>query len=264
VVLIGGLVGFHAAGRASAGWKPWRRRTLISGLGALIALGLAVNLALGLEYQRERGPVVPEAWRAEWVSWRLDSPGAPTAQSIGLDDPFPPVADGGLLAVGDCDGLYIGMRDQWLAVERGPGVGVFDLRVDLDDLPIGDRFPLISYGATDKQATIVAVVRTDDDTIRVDVLLPDFFETDWDLGQPVDLSGEVTLRVVADPRQKVSNVWHDTRLLNPVNLPPAREPINPGSAPDRPGVVGEWPGAGPASGVEVLDGVTSVCRSATG
>jgi hypothetical protein len=262
VVLIGGLVGFHAAGKASAGWSLWRRRAFMGGLAGLIAVGLIVNLALGLEYQRERGPVVPEAYRAEWVSWRLDSPGAPSAQTIGLRDPFPPVADGGLLAVGDCDGLYIGMRDQWLAVERGPGVGVFDLRVDLDDLPVGDRYPLISYGATDEQATVVGVVRLDDDTIRVDTLLPAFFESDWDLGQPVDLGGEETIRVVADPRQKTSNVWHGTTLLNPNNLVQAREPVNLGTTPDRPGVAASWPSVD-GDGVELLDADTSVCRAAT-
>jgi hypothetical protein len=104
------------------------------------------------------------------------------------------------------------------------------------------------------------VVRLDDDTIRVDTLLPDFFESDWDLGQPVDLSGEETIRVVADPRQKTSNVWHGTTLLNPNNLVAAREPVNVGSTPDRPGVAGSWP---PGSGVRLLDADTSVCRAAT-
>ncbi|HEV7757851.1 MAG TPA: hypothetical protein VGO78_02640 [Acidimicrobiales bacterium] len=261
VVVVGGLIGFHAAGQASARWRPGRRRVLLGGVGVLIVAGLVVNLALALEYQRERGPVVPEAWRADWVRWRMDLPGAPEADTVDLDQGFPPVADGGLLAVGDCDGLYVGVRDRWLAVERGPGVGVYDLVVDLDDLPVGDRFPLLSYGGADDetQATVVAVVRTDERTIRVDVLLPDFFESDWQLGLPTELSGRVTLRVVGDPRQPTSNVVHGTTLLNPQNLPAIAEPVRAGEAPGREGVAGRWPGS-----VRTLAPDDALCRDATG
>lgn len=258
LVVVGGIVGFHAAGQASARWRPGRRRLLLGGLGALIAVGLVVNVALGLEYQRERGPVVPEEYRAEWVGLRLDLPGAPRADAIGLDQQFPPVADGALLAVGDCDGLYVGVRDRWLAVERGPGVGVYDLEVDLDRLPIGDRFPLLSYG-TGEQSTIVGVVRTDDDTVRVDVLLPEFYEADWVQGIPADLDGEVTLRAVADRRQPTGNVVHGTTLLNVQNLPAIEDPVRLGEATDRPGVAPGWPGP-----VRQVDTDLSLCRTALG
>ena len=36
--------------------------------------------------------------------------------------------------VGDCDALYVLVGDQWLGVERGSSVGVYDLKVDLDAL----------------------------------------------------------------------------------------------------------------------------------
>ena len=257
LVVVGSIIGFHAAGQASARWRPGRRRLLLGGVGVLIVTGLVVNLALALEYQRERGPVVPEAWRADWVRWRLDLPGAPEADTVGLDQDLPPVADGGLLAVGDCDGLYVGVRDRWLAVERGPGVGVYDLAIDLDDLPIGERFPLLSYGAADGQATVVGVVRTDEATIRVDVLLPEFYESDWDLGIPTELDGPVTLRVVGDPRQPTGNVLHGTTLLNRQNLPGITAPVRIGRGPARPGVGDRWPGSVREVGAE--DGL---CRDA--
>jgi len=261
LVVVGGIIGFHAAGQASARWRPGRRRLLLGGLAVLIGAGLVVNLAMGLEYQNERAPVVPEAWRADWVRWRLDLPGAPEAEPLRLDQGLPPVADGGLLAVGDCDGLYVGVRDRWLAVERGPGVGVYDLAVDLDDLPVGDRLPLISYGGDgdDAQATIIAVVRTDEDTIRVDVLLPEFYESGWNLGIPTDLDGPVTLRVVGDPRQQTGNVVHGTTLLNVQSLPAVGDPVRLGEAPERPGVRAAWPGD-----VRQVDADEALCRSALG
>jgi hypothetical protein len=261
LVVVGGIVGFHAAGRASARWRPGRRRLLLGGLAVLIGAGLVVNVALGLEYQNERAPVVPEAWRADWVRARLDLPGGPTAETLRLDQDLPPVGDGGLLAVGDCDGLYVGVRDRWLAVDRGPGVGVYDLAIDLDDLPIGDRFPLMSYdgdGDPD-QTTIIGVVRTDEDTVRVDVLLPGFFESDWTLGIPTELRGRVTLRVVADPRQQTGNVVHGTTLLNVQSLPAIDDPVRIGAASARPGVRAAWPGD-----VRQLDADKSLCRSALG
>jgi hypothetical protein len=241
LVVVGGIVGFHAAGQASARWRPQRRRLLLGGLATLIGAGLVVNLALALEYQNERGPVVPEAWRADWIDRRLDLPGAPRAETVGLDQAFPPVADGGLLALGDCDGLYVGVRDRWLAVERGPGVGVYDLAVDLDDLPTGDRFPLLSYGGG-AQATVVGVVRTGESTIRVDVLLPASYDADWILGIPTDLDGRRTLRVVGDRRQPTGNVVHGTTLLNVQSLPVVDDPVRLGQAPERPGVAAQWPG----------------------
>jgi hypothetical protein len=242
LVVVGGIVGFHAAGQASARWRPQRRLLLLGGLATLIGVGLVVNLALALEYQNERGPVVPESWRADWIDRRLDLPGAPRAETVGLDQAFPPVADGGLLAVGDCDGLYVGVRDRWLAVERGPGVGVYDVAVDLDDLPTGDRFPLLSYGGDGAQATVVGVVRTGESTIRVDVLLPESYDADWVLGIPTDLDGRRTLRVVGDRRQPTGNVVHGTTLLNVQSLPVVDDPVHLGQAPERPGVAAQWPG----------------------
>lgn len=260
LVLVPGLLGFHMAGRAAARWRPPVRRALLAGAGALVALTLPVNLALALEYQYERGPAVPDDWRAEWIGWRVAAPGAPDPLRIDIDDPLPRARDGGLLVVGDCDGLYMGVRDDWLSVQRGPAVGVYDLRVDVDRLPVGQRFPLITLGRGD-EATVIGLVRLDDGTTRVDTLGPEAIDRPWLKGLPRDLDGELTLRVTADHRQPANNVYHGDLPLNLVYLPSGEgaDQVMLGRAPDRPGVARTLPG-----GVETVDPDLSVCRSARG
>jgi hypothetical protein len=260
LVLVPGLVGFHVVAQAMPRWRPPVRRAALVGSAGLVAVAVVVNLALALEYQRERGPAVPDDWRAEWVGWRVDSPGAPQPIQIDRDDRLPAASDGALLVVGDCDGLYVGVRDDWLAVERGPGVGVHDLRVDLDRAPMGDRVPVLTFGRGD-DATVVALVRLSDDTARVDVLGPGA-DRPWLEGLPRDLEGELTLRVTDDRRQPANNVYrHDGLVLNLVYQPvgDGATEVMLGEAPDRPGVAGSYPG-----GVERITPDTSVCRAALG
>lgn len=120
LVLVGGLIGFHVLVGSTPGWAPWARRSMVAAVGTLVAVGVVVNLALTLSYQRERGHSVPEEWMAEWVDWRVQLPGSPMVMHAeSLINP-PPVADGALLVVGDCEGLYTGMRDLWLVIEEAP------------------------------------------------------------------------------------------------------------------------------------------------
>ena len=242
LVVVGGFVGFHAAGAASARWRPWLRRQLLGGAGLLVGVGALAILSLALEYQHERGPVVPEAWRADWVRWRVALPGAPTPVSVDVEDPLPPVADGALAVVGDCDGLYVGVRDRWLGVERGPGVGVHEVRLGVDDLPIGDRLPLLTF-RTGGQSTVVGILRLDDGTVRIDALPAERTGADWQLGAPVDLDGTVTLRASADARQLTANVEHGVTALNATALPSGSDEVTIGEAPDREGVARSLPGA---------------------
>jgi hypothetical protein len=244
LALVGGLIGFHAAGAASARWSPWLRRALMAGAGVLVGFGALVNGALALEYQHERGPAVPESWRADWVDWRVALPGAQAPHVIGRDDDLPAVADGELLVVGDCDGLYVGMGERWRAVERGPGVGVHDFSVDVDWLPVGERVPLVTFGGGDT-STVVGLVRTGDHEVRVDVLGPDMpgEPAEWQQGEPVDLGGNVTFRASTDPRQPTANVAHGDEVLNPAQLPrdDGDLPMTVGEAPRRPGVARSAP-----------------------
>jgi hypothetical protein len=260
VVLVPGLVGFHAVAQAMAGWRPPIRRAALAGAAGLVAVAVPVNLALALQYQRERGPAVPDDWRAEWLGWRAALPGAPDPIRIGLDDPLPPARDGGVLVVGDCDGLYVGVRDDWLAVERSPAVNVFDLQVDLDDAPIGERVPLATVGQGD-QATVLAVMRLSDDTARFDTLEPEDRGLPWLNGVARDLQGEVTIRVTADHRQPANNVFHGTLVLNLVYVPPGEgaAAVTLGRAPDRPGIARAYPGS-----VTEVPPDMAVCRSVLG
>ncbi|HLM64920.1 MAG TPA: hypothetical protein VK306_11530 [Acidimicrobiales bacterium] len=257
LVVVGGLVGFHAAGTASASWRPALWRALLGGAGLLVGVGVLANLALALEYQHERGPVVPEAWRADWVRWRVALPGAPSPVSVDRDDRLPPVADGVLAVVGDCDGLYVGVRDRWLGVERGPGVGVHDVRLDVDDLPVGDRLPLLTF-RTDGQSTVVGIVRLADGTVRVDVLPAEWTDADWQLGVPAELDGTVTLQASADPRQLTANLQHGGTVLNATALPSGSDEVTIGEAPDREGVARSLPG------VEAVRPDRSLCEEALG
>jgi hypothetical protein len=263
LVLIGGLVGFHAAGRASAGWTPRLRQALMGGVGVLVVLGALANVALALEYQRERGPAVRESWRADWVSWRASLPGAHEPMRVDRDDQLPEVADGTLVVVGDCDGLYVGVEDKWRAVERGPGVGVHDLAVDVDELPGGRRVPLVTV-QDGRRSTVVAVVRTADHEVRADVLGPEPSgggEAEWQLGTPVDLGGRVTFRVSTDPRQPTANVAVGDRVINPAQLPQDEGDedlrVRVGESPDRPGVAAAMP---PSADLERVPADRSACE----
>jgi hypothetical protein len=169
-------------------------------------------------------------------------------------DPF----DGRLTVVGDCDGMYVRVGDQWLGVERGPGVGVHDLRVDLDRLPTGGRYPLVTLGSGSSM-TIVAVERLDDERVRVDVSDPPGGDTRrWNEGDPVRLSGEVTIKVEADPRMPPSLVLHGRRVLNGSVLHSGTEALpRYGRAPDGYGVDTAYPG-----GVSLVPFDPDVCREA--
>lgn len=256
LVLVGGLVGFHALVAAAPAWKRWRRRAAIAGLTVAAVLGGSVNLALALEYQHERGPMATDSSFADWIDWRVGLPGAPEPQLIAVDDPLPAVADGALVVVGDCDGLYAGEWDRWRAVERGPAVGVYDVRLDLDDLPVNDRMPVGTFGWGD-ESTVVGIVRLDDGTVRVDVLHPAIFELDWRLGKPAELDGEVVIRLNADPRVQPSNTMSGDLILNTEGLLLDRMTL--GAAPPRDGVAARYPGDVEPAPVE-----PDVCRRVTG
>lgn len=117
--LVGGLIGFHVLVSTAPSWRRWARRLTGAGLGTLLVLGVVINLAVTLQYQRERGHFVPREWLAEWVHWRIQLPGEQTVLHMGEEEllPQPPVADGALLVAGDCDRLFTGMRHQWLLIE---------------------------------------------------------------------------------------------------------------------------------------------------
>jgi hypothetical protein len=224
-----------------------------------VVLGALGNTSLALSYQRERGPVVPEAWRAQWVDWRLSLPGAYEPYLLPRRIGFLPgrAFDGRLAIVGRCDGMYVRVGDKWLGVERGPRVGVHELRVDLDRLPAGERYPLVTLGPG-QTMTIVAVRRVDDERVRVDVSDPPGGTTrGWHAGDPVALGGEVTIRVEADARTSPTMILHGRRALNGTPVDVSNVPPRYGRAPDGYGVATAYPG-----GVPLVPYEPDVCREA--
>jgi hypothetical protein len=208
-------------------------------------LGALVNAALALSYQREKGPVVPEEWRAEWVGWRVDLPGSYSPYLVDEVWRRMPrdrdVFDGRLAVVGDCAGMYLHRDGDWLGIERGPGVDVYDVVVDLDDLPEdGRRVPLMTTGGDN--TGIVAIKRLEDGRVRVDVARSPRLGGVWRQGAPVELSGEVTIRIDADTREAPMEVTHGRTVLNGTAIEnnEARDLL--GQAPPNRGVATRFPG----------------------
>ncbi len=243
VVLIPGLLGVHLLVK---GWdaRPVRTRRLVAtGLGALAVLGVLVNAVLAVEYQRERAPNVPESLRAEWSGWRASLPGSYEPLEVSPLAPWLPESafDSRLAVVGECDGLYERLDEQWFGLERSPAVGVYDLRLDLDDLPDDERVPVITLGQGPSRA-VVAIRRVGEGLVRVDVSRSTGFSGGWNLGFPTALSGPVTLRVDADFRERDRTVSVGREVLHGGPLPTDTETPRIGGAPAGLGSATRFPG----------------------
>ena len=264
IVLLPALAGAHVLLRKapSAGRAP--RRLVAGALIAALAFGTWTNVALGIGYQRERGKVVPEEWRAELLRWRADLPGGrPDVVTVPAEQPtLPEAADGTLGVVGDCLGLYVRVGDTWRGVDRGPGAGVHDIRVDLDALaalPPGRRAPVVSFGEGSR-ASVVALARLPNGDVRADIATA--WSDSWHEGFPVALEGVETLRVVVDTRALDRYVMSGRSVLN---TPPTDDlgaealigVLAPGLAP--PQVADRYPG-----GIEALPFDPKLCRDVTG
>ena len=196
IVLLPALVGAHLIADRTPARPSGRRRAGLAALGLLVAFGYWANVGLAIEHQHERGKVVLEERRAQLVLWRTSLPGpqAPVVR-VERDYPFlPPGSGDGTLAVaGECDGLYVRVGDDWRGVSRGPGAGVFDLRVDvdaLDGVPVGHRAPLLALGSGD-DASPVTITRLRNGLVRVDVSGPRVRH--WAAGRPAELAGDDVL-----------------------------------------------------------------------
>jgi hypothetical protein len=258
LVLIPGLVGFHLVVRGWGRWPARRRRVIAVVLGGLAVLGVVANPALALEFQRERGPGVDEPARAQWVSWRTSLPGAYAPVRVHPQAFMPEhLFDGRLAVVGECDGLYVRLDDAWRGVQRGPGVDVYDLRVDLDVLPDRARVPLITLGERESLA-VVAIRRVGDGLVRVDVSRSTGSSGGWRLGFPTALAGTVSIRVDADPRERDREVSAGSEVLYAGPLPAGTESPEVGAAPPGRGVATTFPD----DAVELAPYDPTVCEKA--
>jgi hypothetical protein len=117
--------------------------------------------------------------------------------------------------------------------------------------------PLITLGPDDNR-TVVAVRRVGDGRVRVDVSRAQGNSGGWRLGFPTDLSGTVTIRVDADPRDPDREVSSGSQVLYGGSLPSGTERPEVGVAPAGRGVATAFPG----DGVELRPSEPSVCEKA--
>jgi hypothetical protein len=265
-VLILALVGFHAGacrvGSALAGrGRQGRRRAgtwlAASAAAVLVGGGGLVNMALALEYQRERAFLVADAWRGEWLRVRSALPGADAPLRLAQHEPLPATApDGTTVVVGECDALYLRVEDRWVPVERGDAAGVHEVRVDLDGLgrvPDGDRAPLVTVGDGADEAT-VGVARSDGHTL---VAVWTRATGRWVTLVERDLEGLVTFRVVGDPRVRGVPGIHHAGQPHEIPLPAGVVgPVRVGYAGTAPDVSRRFPGP-----VDRLTPELSTCRA---
>jgi hypothetical protein len=287
-VLLPAIVGFHVAVRRFQLWRERRvaaiedardndeglapiavlgrqkrlqhkARGIVAGLAALLAFGVFANTAMALEYQREKGQAVPEWRRSAWVKARASLPFPKEPAEVPLRYPLPTDTwDGRLAVVGDCDALYVRVGENWLGVERGPSVGVYDLRVDLDalaEVPDGRRAPLLTLGSG-FDATVVAIARTTGDRVRFEVWSG--AEQGWSTWMPQDLHGEVTLRIEADRYQPPNQITHDGQTVFAGSIPRSDAFALVGKGPELPGLVEEYPGD-----VTLTPSDRSICHAVT-
>ena len=264
LVLLPALVGFHVLLRAAPTARPAWRSAGAAALVLVLAAGVWANAALAVESQRERGKFVTEEARAQLFRWRTDLPGggAPVVTVDAGSERLPDAADGTLAVIGDCLGFYVRVGETWWGVDRGPGVGMYDVAVDLDALRAlgtGERAPLLSLGRG-ADASVVALTRLAGGEVRVDTFTPGM--GGWDEGTPAAVDGRVTVRLSADPRIDDNRISVGSTVLHTApTSDPAAEPTV-GALPEGvavPGVAGRYPGE-----AELMPYDPSLCRDATG
>lgn len=140
LLLVTGLVGAAAVTRWAETRGRGTRRLVCASAGVLALGGAWVNVAIGLQYQREIAPGAPGHSRADWLV--LQSRLGPDPRFIRLpaDTPLPSGDHVGRVAViGACAGLYRSTGGDWQPLEGSPATGYFDLDVTLTRAVDGRR-----------------------------------------------------------------------------------------------------------------------------
>jgi hypothetical protein len=152
------------------------RRTGALALGALALVSAWVGLGLALTYQRLWASDADPTLTAGFLGFRdtvAEVVGAGAA-SVGRVDQLP--ADprpGTIVAVGDCDGLYLAdglpvtsiHRSPWRPVETTAATGHHRLLLTLPERPAGTRLPVFSAGGPER-GDLLLVEYVDDERVR--------------------------------------------------------------------------------------------------
>ncbi len=151
-LLLAALVGLHALLDSPA--VP--RRALLGVAAALVLVGAVMNGSAGLVNQRLLSAVAAEDARADFVRtqerWDKRLGRRPHGVRFGRELP-PPGVPGDLFVLGDCDGLYVAGRADWLPVERTERSGLrrYDAR-----LPGPSRGSLVTLGSGSSRVEVAA------------------------------------------------------------------------------------------------------------
>ena len=163
------LVGLHVLLPRSAAAEPRRwRRPALAALGMLVVVGVWVNLAHALIFQRLHSPNVKDDVIAGFLDTQYD-----VGQSLGLDPRIPLRDDeelpldaprGQLVIIGDCEAMYLsdGMplngvkRTPWNAVMRTEAAGRYLRRATFPIQPPGTRVPLWTMTSGDRNGALTA------------------------------------------------------------------------------------------------------------
>lgn len=125
VLVVCGAVGVQTLLAVRA---PWRR-VAAGGLAALVVVGVVVNGALALVYQRLLSPTIEDEVRADMIGFQADVAGG-WPDRVRRGDELP--GDGGrrgeLFVAGDCEALYWSDGGGWSPVERTAEAGYLRLR----------------------------------------------------------------------------------------------------------------------------------------
>lgn len=202
-------------------WAERYRGIVLSGASALVAVGIVVNVSLGVLTQRSTS--------IEFASFQRDVRtrvgGRFPVLRIPPDANVPPLRTGQFVVVGDCDVLYIDNGIWMLPVDRGPGGGEFDLTLAVRPAPPGTQEPLVGAGAPGA-ADYLVLEHLGDGEVR-------FGYVHW--GEPLVTgqtfrpgAGPFTVHVVFDRTLSVVSVdLGETNLLSlrPVMFPPGGHPL---------------------------------------
>jgi hypothetical protein len=190
LLVLAGLAGLFVVAQRTPSMARWARRTVV-GVGCLLAVvGLVINLALSILYQRELNPWGPSiAARAQFVSLqeRIDQQlfGNPP-QGVTFAQRLPKVkAAGSLVIVGNCGALYQSNGVAWEAVERSAAGGHYRLEVTFGVIRSASDgyWPLLATGEPGV-GSFLAVRPVGPDEVRFGYLIQGLHNT-WAQGAPV-------------------------------------------------------------------------------
>lgn len=170
ILVIAGLCGLWMTVRWCRG-RTMRIRTITTLAALLTIWSVAVNTGLAWTYHNA-SDLLPEGNSTAFVSYQYavhsNFPGGRAPYVVQRDDvPYPPLARGTVLVVGDCEGVYVSVGDtwpptsKWNAVARTKSTGEYRFRVRFDRVDRPTVEPIVVRGTQGRIQTVAAFVYPD-------------------------------------------------------------------------------------------------------